>query len=94
MYRLQIQGCLPLFLILLLLLFIGIKLWFVFAIIILFYVVQNIISSVNIQMKLKQKEKETHYEPQKGEVYKVCPTCGISVKRSVDKCPQCGNDLD
>lgn len=94
MYKAEFQGCLPFILIIALFLFIAFKLWFVIAIFLIIYLLRSFIYTINLNMKLKQKEKETHYTPHKGEVYKVCPYCNINVKRSAEKCPNCGNSLD
>ncbi|MDD3237489.1 MAG: zinc ribbon domain-containing protein [Candidatus Gastranaerophilales bacterium] len=93
MYKFQIQGCLPVLLILGLLLFIALKLWFLIAIVVFIYLIKNFIAKLNINIELKKKEKEANYAPNKGEVYKVCPVCGKNVKRSAEKCPNCGSDL-
>lgn len=94
MYKVELQGCLPVFIVLALFLFIAFKLWFLIAIFLIIYLLRNFVSAINLNIKLKQKEKEEHYEPHRGEVYKVCPYCNINVKRSVEKCPKCGNPLD
>ena len=35
------------------------------------------------------EEKEKSFEPEIGEVYKVCPYCGNNVKRNATYCPHC-----
>ena len=94
MYKIELQGCLPIFLIGALFLFVALKLWFVIVILIFIFVMKNIIASISLNIKLKQKEKELHYTPHKGEVYKICPYCNANVKRSAERCPNCGHDLD
>lgn len=94
MFSFEMRGCLSVFLILFLLLFLALKLWFVFAIILIIYIAKNFITSVNFNINVKKKEQEMNYEPKKGEVYKVCPFCGQSVKRSASKCPNCGGIIE
>lgn len=36
-----------------------------------------------------KEEKEKNFEPEIGEVYKVCPYCGNNVKRNATYCPHC-----
>lgn len=94
MYKFEIQGCLPVLILGSLLIFIAFKLWFLIAIIILIYLVKNFVAQIKINIELKKKEKEINYAPNKGEVYRVCPDCGTSVKRSSDTCPNCGKKFD
>ncbi len=94
MYKIELQGCLPILLLSFIFLFIALKLWFVVVIIILYYLFRYVIAAINLQIKSKQKEKEINYTPHKGEVYKICPYCSINVKRSTKKCPNCGHNLD
>ncbi len=94
MFKLELQGCLPILLIFFLLTIVGFKLWYLFLAILFIFVVKNFASIIIFNYKNGQKQKDIHFEPQKGEIYKVCPNCGINVKRSAEKCPQCGKQFD
>ena len=93
MYKIEIQGCLP-FLILFLILFFVLKLWYLIVLFILVLLAVGVVKELQYKFILKQKEKEQNYTPNKGEVYKLCRFCGAKVKRSAEKCPQCGHSLD
>lgn len=94
MYKVEFRGCLPFLIIFAIFLFVAFKLWFVIVIFLIIYLLKSFVSTIDLNIKLKQKEKEQHYTPVKGEVYKVCPYCKINVKRSAEKCPGCGQPLD
>lgn len=94
MYKVEFQGCLPFLLIFAIFLFLAFKLWFVIVFILMIFLLRNFISALNLNLKLKQQEKEKNYTPHKGEVYKICPYCNTNVKRSAEKCPNCGQPLD
>lgn len=93
MFRFEIRGCLP-FLFLFFVLFIFFKLWYLIVLLVFAAIAVSIISQFKSYIQLKKKEKEQSYEPQKGEVYKICSYCGAKVKRSSETCPQCGNSLN
>jgi uncharacterized membrane protein YraQ (UPF0718 family) len=42
----------------------------------------------------KKEEQERNFEPQMGEVYKICPNCGNNVKRNASACPHCNHKFD
>lgn len=97
MYKIQIQGCLPIIIILMILsfvFFVALKLWLVFAVLLLIYLMRNFIQSAVNKVQLTKEEKEKNYTPHKGEVYKICPYCGSSIKRTAEKCPHCGGSID
>lgn len=93
MYKIQIQGCLP-FLIIFIFLFIVLKLWIVLVLFIFAALIYSFVSQLIYRIALKKKEMEQNYTPNKGEVYKICPFCGINVKRTAKTCPQCGHSLE
>lgn len=94
MYKIELKGCLPILLITFFIIFIAFKLWFLIVLIFLFFIFKNTIMEIIHNIRQKQLEKEMSYHPEKGEVYKICPYCGRNVKRSCEKCPNCGNKLD
>lgn len=75
-------------------LFFALKLYYIiFAIIIIAF-------AYNLYLKLKanvvkhNEEKEKNFEPEIGEVYKVCPYCGNNVKRGATYCPHCNTKFE
>lgn len=93
MYKIEFKGCLIITLLLAFIIFAIFKLWFLLVLIALFFIFKDYLNIVKTNIKHKEREKEIKYEPEKGEVYKICPYCGIKVKRSCEKCPQCGGDF-
>lgn len=92
MYRFEVRGCLP-FLFLFFVFFVLFKLWYLIILLIFAVVVMNVISQIKYNLELKKKEQEQNYEPQKGEVYKICAYCGAKIKRYAETCPQCGRSV-
>ncbi|MCR5260988.1 MAG: hypothetical protein K6C94_04045 [Candidatus Gastranaerophilales bacterium] len=86
-------GCL-LWTVLFVWLFVKLKLYYVVAFLILFALAYNFYKQTKVKIKEHQEEQERNYEPEMGEVYKVCSCCGNSVKRSAKICPHCKNSLD
>lgn len=86
-------GCL-LWTVLLVWLFFKLKLYYVIFFIIILAFVYNLYIRAKNKIKTRKEEQERNYEPEIGEVYKVCPFCGNDVKRSAKICPHCQNKLD
>lgn len=91
MYRIGPLGCL--FSILWIWLFFTLKLYYlVFGVLILiaafviFFICKN-------KYKVHIENKEKSFEPEIGEVYKICPYCNNDVKRSTKICPHCKSEL-
>ncbi len=94
MYKIEIKGCLIISLILFFIIFALLKLWYLVVLVVLVFIFRDYINTVKINIKEKEREKEINYEPEMGEVYKICPYCGQKVKHSQMKCPNCNNDLE
>jgi len=74
--------------------FITLKLYYVVIFLIVFALAYHLYRQTKVKIKEHQEEKERNFEPEMGEVYKICPHCGNSVKRSAKICPHCKNPLD
>lgn len=94
MYKIEIKGCLIISLILFFIIFALLKLWYLVVLVVLVFIFRDYINTVKINIKEKEREKEINFEPEMGEVYKICPYCGQKVKHSQTKCPNCNNDLE
>ncbi|MBQ2644462.1 hypothetical protein IJG14_02670 [bacterium] len=75
-------------------LFFKLKLYYVLGIIVLIAIIYNFYKKTRVKIKEYKEEKEKNFEPEIGEVYKVCPYCGKDVKRSARLCPHCKNLLE
>lgn len=95
MYFKQISpiGCF-LWTIILVWLFFALKLYYVVIILLILGLAYNLYQQTKLKIQTKKEEKERNFEPEIGEVYKVCQFCGNDVKRSVNICPHCKNKLD
>lgn len=86
-------GCL-LFTILAVWLFFKLKLYYIIIFIVVLAFAYNFYLKIKKDIALKNEEKERNFEPEIGEVYKVCQFCGNDVKRSAKICPHCQNMLE
>ncbi|MGN0005116.1 MAG: hypothetical protein ACI37Z_04010 [Candidatus Gastranaerophilaceae bacterium] len=85
-------GCL-LWTVLFVWIFIALKLYYVVGFLIFLAIVYNVISKAKNKYYERKEQKERDFQPEIGEVYKVCPYCGNDVKRSAKICPHCKNSL-
>lgn len=94
MYKIEISGCLTsLFILMLVILVIKELWWFIVGlaviIIVLYYaklIYKNITAGNN--------SGNEQYNPQMGEVYKICPYCNAKVKVTAVTCPVCKHALN
>lgn len=86
-------GCL-LWTIFLVWIFVALKLYIVVGILIIIALIYNFINNARRKYEIHQAEKEKNYEPEMGEVYKICPYCGKDVRRSAKICPHCNRPLE
>ena len=95
MYFRQINplGCL-LWTILFVWLFFELKLYYVVGFLIVLAVGYNLYRQTRTKIIEYNEEKERSYEPEMGEVYKVCPYCKKDVKRLAKICPHCKMNLE
>lgn len=94
MYRFEIQGCLTIFFVICIFIFLIAKLWWLI-------VGLSVIGIVYYYSKLAYENisqnglsDNKNYEPKEGEVYKVCPSCNAKVKVSATTCPRCKTPLN
>ncbi len=90
----NLTGCLLSIFLILLIFFLIKELWWFFVGLILIAVAIYYGKLIYETIKNKQLEKETNYNPQMGEVYKVCPYCNTKVKVTETTCPNCKRALN
>ncbi len=94
MYRNQINGCFTALLILFLIFFLVKELWWLIVGIILIAIIAYYLNLIYRTISEKEKEKRQNYNPQMGEVYKICPYCNTKVKVTEITCPCCNRALN
>ena len=94
MYRFEISGCLSLLLILAILYFIVKELWWLFVGIALIIIVAYYANLIYKTILDKKEQAEQNYNPEMGEVFKVCPYCNAKVKVTAQTCPCCKRALN
>lgn len=94
MYKFEISGCLTSLFILLLLLFLVKELWWLIVGIVLLLIVIYYGNLIYKTIKYKKETEQELYNPQMGEVYKVCPYCNSKVKVTAQTCPYCKRALN
>ena len=70
-------------------LFIKLKLYYLVAFIILIAIIFHFYKKTKTRIEEYKEEQERNFEPEIGEVSKICPCCGQNVKRSAKTCPHC-----
>ncbi len=90
----NLTGCLLSIFLMLLIFFLIKELWWFFVGLILIAVAIYYGKLIYETIKNKQLEKEMNYNPQMGEVYKVCPYCNTKVKVTETTCPNCKRALN
>ena len=91
--RISPFGCL-LWTILLVWLFFKLKLYYVIFFIIILAFAYNLYVHIKGKIKVLKENKDKSYEPEIGEVYKICPFCNKDIKRNATICPHCRNKID
>ena len=92
-FQISPLGCL-LLTILFVWLFIKLKLYYLIAFVVLLAVAYNFYNKTKMKIEEHREEKERNYEPEIGEVSKICPCCGQNIKRSAKTCPHCKASFD
>ena len=90
----QFSGCLISILILLLILFLVKELWWLIVGIILIIIAIYFGNRIYETVKNSSLEAKKRYNPQMGEVFKVCTHCGAKVKVNETTCPYCKRALN
>ena len=90
----QLLGCLTTIIIIALIIAFIKEFWWLIVGIILISIVAYYLKLIYETIKNKAEEKEKNYNPQMGEVYKVCPFCNTKVKVTETTCPNCKRALN
>lgn len=94
MYKIEIPGCLITLLILFLTYHLIKELWWLIVGIILIIIVSYYARLIYLTIQQRKKEEQMNYNPDMGEVYKVCPYCNTAVKVTEKTCPCCNRALN
>ena len=94
MYRVELSGCLTLLIILAIVYFLVKELWWLFVGIALIIIVSYYLNLIYKTIVYKKQQNEQNYNPQMGEVFKVCPYCNSKVKVTAVTCPCCKRALN
>ena len=94
MFSSEVLGCLVTILIIAITFAIIKQFWWVIVGIILICIVAYYAKLIYETIKNKQNISGNNYNPQMGEVYKVCPFCNTKVKVTETTCPNCKRDLN
>ena len=94
MYRFEISGCLTLLITFLIVFFLVRELWWLIVGIAVISIVLYYCKLIYKIHKDKELQKEQNYEPEMGEVFKVCPYCNAKVKVTAVSCPCCNRALN
>ncbi|MBQ4122938.1 hypothetical protein IJD44_04350 [bacterium] len=94
MYRIDFSGCLVSIFILLVIGYLIKELWWLIVGIIVILIVLFYANLIYYNISSKKAEKDANYDPEMGEVYKVCPYCSSKVKVTATVCPVCNHELN
>lgn len=94
MYRVEFSGCLTAFLFFAILLFLLKQFWWLIVGIALILIAIYYFNLIYTTIKVKNSEKEKNYNPEMGEVYKICPYCNTKVRVTAPTCPNCSRALN
>lgn len=94
MYRFEISGCLTLLFTFLIVFFLVRELWWLIVGIAIIAIVLYYCRLIYQTYKDKQLKAEQNYNPEMGEVYKICPYCNAKVKVTAISCPCCNRALN
>ena len=90
----EFLGCLVTILIIAITFAIIKEFWWLIVGIILICIVAYYAKLIYETIKNKHDDNERNYNPQMGEVYKVCPFCNTKVKVTETTCPNCKRALN
>lgn len=90
----EFLGCLISILILAIVFAIIKEFWWLIVGIIIISIVAYYAKLIYETIKNKSIENEINYNPEMGEVYKVCPFCNTKVKVTETTCPNCKRALN
>ena len=93
-FKSDLSGCLISLLFFLLALYLLKELWWLIVGIALIVVVFYWGKKIYLYLVNSKKIKDAEYNPQMGEVYKVCPFCNAKLKVTAITCPYCGKSLN
>ena len=94
MYRVEFSGCLTLLIMLAIVYFLVKELWWLFVGIALIIIVSYYANLIYKTILDKKEQSEQNYNPQMGEVFKICPYCNSKVKVTAVTCPCCKRALN
>ncbi len=94
MYRVELSGCLSLLIMLALVYFLVKELWWFFVGIAIIIIISYYTRLIYLSLTNKQDGTENNFNPQMGEVFKVCPYCNTKVKVTETTCPCCKRALN
>ncbi len=94
MYKIELSGCLTSFIIILIIYFLVKELWWFIVGIIGLMILYQYADLIYKTIKNKQEEKKANYNPEMGEVYKICPYCNSKLRISEQTCPFCKRALN
>ena len=94
MYRIELSGCLTLLIILAIVYFLVKELWWLFVGIALIIIVAYYANLIYKTIVYKKEQESQNYNPQMGEVFKICPYCNAKVKVTATTCPCCQRALN
>lgn len=87
------SGCIIAILIFLLGLYLLKELWWLFVGIAVIIIVAYWGKRIFLLLKESKETNSKQYNPQMGEVFKVCPYCGTKMKLTETFCPKCKREL-
>lgn len=94
MYKFEISGCLTLLITFLVVFFLVRELWWLIVGVAIIAIVLYYCKLIYQMHKDRQLQKEQNYNPEMGEVFKVCPYCNAKVKVTAISCPCCNRALN
>ena len=90
----NIPGCLVSLLIFLLSLYLLKELWWIIVGIALILIAAYWGRRIYLLLLEKKQQEKANYNPEMGEVYKICPYCNSKLKVTEVTCPNCGHALN
>lgn len=94
MYRIDLSGCLTSIALMLITFFIVKELWWFIVGILVIAIVYYYANLIYQNVQSKNTNGDENYNPEMGEVYKVCPYCNSKVKVTAVSCPVCNRALN
>ena len=93
-FRGDISGCIISVLIFLLGIYLLKELWWLIVGIAIIIIVAYWGKRIYFLLKESKETNSSQYNPQMGEVFKVCPYCGNKMKVTETICPECKKELN